>query len=164
MRFSLVVKTLWQKEDARTDWHASDRRCPRQSSISSSCPWRQTRLNTETVLQRRGQKSPQSDSLCFLRSLGLLGISCQTPDHSPEALSMAIHRKDRWYVGSGRDTACGAQPLTLHVMNWVNCFLNFYKEHIGDGAGSASSSRLGKEAGLVCIQFCHPSGQMRCDL
>lgn len=117
-----------------TDWHASDRRCPRQSFVSSSWPWRQTRLNTEAVLQRRGQNPPQSDSLGFIRSPGLLGISSQPWDHPLEAPSYG-NAEGRQVLCPQGETTYVQHSLQFSMWPQVNCFLNYYEEGMGAGVG-----------------------------
>ena len=106
MGFSPALETLWQEENARTDWHASDRSCARLSSISSSPPWRQTRLNTETALQRRSHRPPQSDSLGFNGSLGHPGIRSYLDTILGKSFPRAVQREDGW---------CGLRQQTLYV-------------------------------------------------
>lgn len=111
MGFGPAMKTLWQKENS-TDWQASDRSGPRQSSASSSCPWRQTRLNTEAGLQRRGLEPPHSDSLGSRGSRGLPGsaVGLEAVLWKPSPMAM---RAKRGRVVSGRDPACSAASNSL---------------------------------------------------
>ena len=101
--FSPALETLWQKENTRTEWHASDRSCARPSS---NPPWRPTRLNTETVLQRRSQRPPQSDSLGFNGSLGHPGIRSYPDSILGKSFPRAVQREDGW---------CGLRHQTLCV-------------------------------------------------
>lgn len=96
MGFSPVMKTLQQKKNTGTDWHANDRCCPGQFSISSSCPWRLARLNTETVLQSWVRSLPQSGSLRIIRSPRLLGIIVSLEAILWKLLPMVMPRADRW--------------------------------------------------------------------